>query len=400
MPLPRRNYIKVPSRLDLSSGLNVCRNIVQLNDLVFRRETVLDFTKVSSFFPNGIVPIVNLVTKLREQGAPFSIEEPEGRAALNAFRQNCWGNALDSSIPLPPNDPTRTNRLREFKTTYELDPLVNRILDLCLTSTTLPKGVIETLEWALNETAGNILDHSDRESGSVQMMYYPLTKHFAFIVADCGIGIANSMRTRFNEPATDISLIERAMIRGITSKPGRNQGFGLAGVFSIAAMAGGICNIISNNGHLAISNGNVTRRNLDWPYPGTIVEVQFDADKPVDPKLIIGYERENYFNLRFESPDAPQYKIRICEYNKNFGNRPAGLRVRNLVKNLLTENPGHCILLDFDEVRTVSSSWADEAIGLLLCELGTSNFFTKIRITGQNEFCHSVIDVAIQKRLG
>ncbi|MBQ2610990.1 STAS-like domain-containing protein, partial [bacterium] len=57
------------------------------------------------------------------------------------------------------------------------------------------------------------------------------------------------------------------------------------------------------------------------------------------------------------------------------------------------------VLLDFDEVESVSSSFADELIAKLFVSLGAITFTKNIQLKNVNSFTKTIINACIKDRL-
>jgi len=102
--------------------------------------------------------------------------------------------------------------------------------------------------------------------------------------------------------------------------------------------------------------------------------------------------------LKFEN-EAGELTFKLTDHSKNFGNRPTGERIRNLVFNLIVQNPGKSVAIDMDEIGVVASSFADELFGKLAVELGMLDFNRLIKIINVNAVCKKIIDEALVQRI-
>lgn len=92
-------------------------------------------------------------------------------------------------------------------------------------------------------------------------------------------------------------------------------------------------------------------------------------------------------------------KFRLRDYEETFGNRKTGEQIRNLISNLIKQNPRSRVRVSMDDVSVVSSSFADEAFGKLVAEVGFVDFSSRIQFENINPLCKSIIDSAVEKRL-
>ena len=73
--------------------------------------------------------------------------------------------------------------------------------------------------------------------------------------------------------------------------------------------------------------------------------------------------------------------VDLKEFGTSLGSRVLGKEVSNLI-NFEKEDE---IILDFDEVKMITSSFADEVIGKNCAKLGLHNFFKKVQIINTSE---------------
>uniref|UniRef100_UPI0025A95065 STAS-like domain-containing protein n=1 Tax=Bacteroides acidifaciens TaxID=85831 RepID=UPI0025A95065 len=78
--------------------------------------------------------------------------------------------------------------------------------------------------------------------------------------------------------------------------------------------------------------------------------------------------------------------------------REAAIRVKNEIFNILQTKP-KIIILDFEGVAVVSSSFADELIAKLLLELGLFQFNNIIRLKGLDNSQQNILQRSVIQRL-
>ena len=116
--------------------------------------------------------------------------------------------------------------------------------------------------------------------------------------------------------------------------------------------------------------------------------LRFD-DKPYDPAA-------DYIELRFENEDG-QYIFNMKEHaEKSFGSRRGGIQIRDRIEGLLKMcSP---IILDFEGVGVISSSFADEVFGRLFVDMGPRSFMKNLEIRNADPTVEVLIDRAIMQR--
>lgn len=87
--------------------------------------------------------------------------------------------------------------------------------------------------------------------------------------------------------------------------------------------------------------------------------------------------------------------VDLKEFGTSLGTRVLGKEVGNLI-NFEKEDE---IILDFDGVKIVTSSFADEVIGKNCAKLGLHNFFSRVQIINTSEQIKLILKKAIMDRL-
>lgn len=87
--------------------------------------------------------------------------------------------------------------------------------------------------------------------------------------------------------------------------------------------------------------------------------------------------------------------VKLKEFGTSLGSRVLGKEVSNMI-NFEKEDE---IILDFQDVNMVTSSFADEVVGKNCAKLGLHNFFNKVRIVNASEQIKIIIKKAIMDRL-
>lgn len=87
--------------------------------------------------------------------------------------------------------------------------------------------------------------------------------------------------------------------------------------------------------------------------------------------------------------------VNLKDFGTSLGSRVLGKEVSNLI-NFEKEDE---IILDFDEVKMITSSFADEVISKNCAKLGLHNFFDKVQIVNASEPIKLILKKAIIDRL-
>ena len=71
--------------------------------------------------------------------------------------------------------------------------------------------------------------------------------------------------------------------------------------------------------------------------------------------------------------------------------------MRNMVTNLLKEK--HNVILDFDGVNFISSSYADELIGKLIASIGFIQFINHVKLKNISSYSVPIINRSVSQRM-
>ena len=192
--------------------------------------------------------------------------------------------------------------------------------------------------------------------------------------------------------------IRKALQRGITRDKINCMGNGLAGSLEIAKV---------NGGSFQVWTGDVTYRMVDGKekgfvqhatVPGTGLLLSLKTDRPVDL-------RETFIDQRsFTYIDAEAQRVvdsgglRILDECAHTGSRPPATGLRRKILALLPQMDSP-LLLDFDGVKSASSSFLDELVGRLALELGMENLKAKIRLVNASDRLRGMANVVVKQRL-
>lgn len=87
--------------------------------------------------------------------------------------------------------------------------------------------------------------------------------------------------------------------------------------------------------------------------------------------------------------------VKLKEFGTSLGSRVLGKKVSNMI-NFEKEDE---IILDFNGVKIVTSSFADEVVGKNCARLGLHNFFKNVQIVNASEQIKLILKKAILGRL-
>lgn len=407
-------FVKNDSTIEFTGKLNsfnvkdVCAALNLFRE-TSNTDLTLDFSRVLQAYPNGVLPIISSVTEIRGEGHNVYVKLPHNNNIRRLFRSVNWAHFLAPS-QFDKSESTHDRHLvtRNFLDEKEQFQIVNDFMDVVLRSMQLPKDIISGLEWSINEITDNVLNHSKSKNGGyVQVSTYPTNGQIAFAVADSGRGILASLKEGFPSLRTDIQAIGEAVKAGVTRNPKYGQGNGLAGSLRVATISGGSLEITSGKARI-ISTPEETRRNdrRDFQsYQGTLVCGQINVlqDFSISQALIFGlnegYEPGNVIDYHYEMEDEDCLMLSMKKETTGFGTRRSGKQINTKINNLINAKPHYPLVIDWEGVPVISSSFADEMIGKLFVKLGAISFSSLVRNVNMEPLIRNLLDKAIAQRL-
>ncbi len=381
------------------------------------QDIVLDFSVCEAAFPNGMIPLLPSVDALRREGIDISVELPDAGELARLFRNTNWAHFLDPQR-YEKSDTVHDRHLaaQRFTSWVEQQRLVNEFMDVVMRSMTLERDVIAGLEWSINEITDNVLNHAECvDGGFVQVSAFRDAGKVAFGVADSGKGILESLREGHPDLRTDAQAIGEAMKVGVTRSPDAGQGNGIAGALRIATMSRGSLEITSGLAQVVArtdqslednelgSDVKVYKRREAQRFRGTVVYAEIGLDSRFHLSEALGFhgapaEPTDVIELQYQTERGDAVVLKLGEESTGFGSRPAGRQLRTKCLNLLNAEPTKPLLLDWNAVPLVSSSFADELVGKLFASLGPLAFSARVRNVGMEAMVRGLVDKAIMQR--
>lgn len=395
--------------------------VEQLQGAPENAKILLNLEDIHFAHPSGMAPIVANIRFLHDRGNVFDVVLPKESFLADYFRKAGWIQGIEGqNLQLRPGRPSDTFiPLLSYTSHTELNAIVNEALRHFSRITNFKKGVLEGLEWSVNEVADNVLIHAGGARGWIQFAQQPSKGLIEIVVADCGQGILSSLRQGHPELTTDVNALRKAVEKGVTRDTNIGQGNGLAGTLRIAIASGGHANIYSGSGLLRYmprertptlnQNGlpkrseNLAENLITETRPfiqGTVVALTLPTNRELDiAHALWGNSPNSLFEDKYISETGNEIIFRVVKEASGFGNRPSAKPLRISVENLLTQFPKQRIKIDFSDVNLVSASFADEFIARLAKKVGILTFFERVSITNMNDLVRRTLDAVMEQRL-
>lgn len=355
----------------------------------------------SAIFPNAACPLAGYVSHYRKHGLEFSRIDSSPAVASTQIMSPL--SVKNSENRLTQNV---LNKVWEFNDSEDVYRLTDAFIDELFGLDNFEQGALHSLEWSLSEIMDNVIQHSKSDSGFVMGQIHPKTKHIAFSIFDGGQGIFNSLQTYQKPPKTALDALTLCVRENVTRDKSIGQGNGMFGLYQIVNQNKGLLSITSHGALFTMREGKLETL-TELPFlskeNGCVsIDFQLDYNKPISLADALNVGGKNYMpvNYRLENfeNDAGEIVFNVKDKSSGFGTRQAGAKVRKEVINIYTETK-KVIIIDFDGITLISSSFADEFIGKLVLEFGFFGFNNIIRLRNMNELTQSIVQRSVSQRM-
>lgn len=373
------------------------------------RDFTLDFGNCARTYAGPMLGLAAYAQQYWSEGVDVNLILPTTALLARLFRNANWAHFID----VRGHEPSRfagTSQIPaiRYQTGEQQFAAVNRIMDILFGALSdFSRSDLRALEWSLNEVTDNVLNHSQSKVGGfVQVTNFSArSKAIEFAVADPGIGIPRSLRSSKPNLRTDQELLDAAIREGVTRSADVGQGNGLFGTWRITQVSGGRLNILSGNASLESNpETGVHVSNEAIPFNGTLVVARIPYAQPVDLGEAFrfgGQKHEpkfDYVDAHFEVDSEDRPVLLLAKESAGFGSRDAGRITRNKILNLLSVSE-KAVVVDFTDVPLISSSYADETLGMLFQSFGPIKFSQMVVLTNVEPLVESLINRAIVQRM-
>ena len=167
----------------------------------------------------------------------------------------------------------------------------HRVVSVLTQYLDIETSVLEAMSYCFYEILDNVLIHSGKELGTVITQYDPKNHVLGFLIADDGIGVQASLAE--NEKYKTISEPEalKICIEDMVTD-GKGMGFGLYSISRLnTTKAGLLLEVRSGNHTMQVKNGETTAIESE-PWQGTIVYMQLQTDKEIDPAEVVAFRTD------------------------------------------------------------------------------------------------------------
>lgn len=377
--------------------------IRSMNRLIYKfkhKEITIDLEEITKVYPLPTVPIVGIINFFREKaGIHFKYKSLTDYLKYIDFispKQISDANIGKSTNTL--------NKIWKFSDSTEIHQLVTSYVTSIRRSIVCKEGVLGGCIWSMNETMDNVIQHAGIETGFIMAQLDKKNNHLNVCIFDYGLGIYKTLKDSDHKPKSAVDAITLALKEGVTRDKKIGQGNGLWGLYNIVSQNDGILSVISGKGGLLVSNSGKISRTcnemviLNKSNQCTTISFHVNLDKEISIKEALkGYEVVD-MSIEDMKSDFGEILYKIAEVGSGTGTRDSGLMIKNELINIYQSEKKR-IIIDFEGVAIVSSSFADELISKLIDEMGFYQYQSIFRLVNMNSSIQAIFESSLKKRL-
>lgn len=362
--------------------------------------TIVFDKSIQGVYPNAVVPICGLIEFFRRE-KKMSIEGKSYDANLQAI-------LTPYELPAHKENLSHAlNKIWKFQNGRDVYEIQTAIVNELRRMEIFAPGVLEGIEWSINEIMDNVLNHSESPCGFIMGQLHKTSKHVAFTIYDAGIGIYKSLKNSIHAPRKNADALTMCIKAGVTRDKKVGQGNGMNGLFSLVKEGNGRLVITSGRDSYEYVEGNGIIKENKHQYPSeqnfsTTVDFQLDYSKDIsiDKVLTFHGKRFEFTNLYAENLENEYGELvfNIAELAEGTGTRDSALRLKNEIVNLISAK-SQVAILDFNGVGVATSSFIDELVAKLLVELGLFQFNQRIKLTNMSMLLQQTLQKAVIQRI-
>ena len=137
----------------------------------------INFSEIDAAFPNAVTPIAGILEHLKENSISFDFDGTPQIIIQNKMLKPAF------YIKSPQSETNRIlNKVWKFSTSDDVAKLVDTYIDELQKCDRFHKGMLDSVEWALNEVMDNVIQHSDSSHGYVMGQLHTNRKYIAFTI--------------------------------------------------------------------------------------------------------------------------------------------------------------------------------------------------------------------------
>jgi len=387
---------------NLTSQRLVPEFIISLNRLVHKfnhKHIILDFEEVDTIYPYPTTALAGYIDYFTSTGG-VEFEYINVPKYLGHF--NFQKPVLASKETIVKNTKC-LDHIWKFQDSSGVYLLVEGILSNLRRAIECEPGIFDAVSWGLNEVMDNVIQHSEVGVGFVSAVVHKQTRCINICVFDYGKGIYQSLKeSKEYNPRTAADAISLAVKEGVTRDKSIGQGNGMWGLYNMVNLNSGKMSIISGRGGLSLSNNKANSYGgiiiLNRAQQATAVSFYLDLSQDISIRDALGGHELIDLYIEEMEDDFDRIVYKVSESELGVGTRESGELLRTEVKNIVKKS-GKPIIIDFENIGMISSSFADEFLGKLIVELGFFQYQKLFTLANMNETVQSITQRSISLRM-
>lgn len=355
---------------------------------------------IQGIYPNAVVPICGLIEFYRRDKKLF----------IDGKNYDANLQAILTPYELPThkeNLPHALNKIWKFQNGSDVYEIQTAIIKELRRTDEFAPGVLEGIEWSINEIMDNVLNHSQSPCGFIMGQLHKTSKHVAFTIYDAGIGIYKSLKDSIHAPRNNADALTMCIIAGITRDKKVGQGNGMNGLFSLVKEGNGRLVITSGRDSYEYVEGNSRIKRGKHNYPSnqflsTTVDFQLDYSKDISIEKVLTFQGKtfeftNLYSEKLEN-ERGELVFKIVDMAEGTGTRDSAIRFKNEIVNLIRTN-SQVAVLDFEGVSVATSSFIDELVAKLFVEFGLFQFNQRIKLINMSILLQQTLQKSVIQRI-
>jgi hypothetical protein len=368
---------------------------------IFRHKQInIDCGEVTKVYPLPAVPIVGCINYFKEkEGIKIKYRNLSSYLKYIDFvnpKQISDANIGKSTSTL--------DKIWKFSNSDEIHQLVTSYVTSIRRNVICKEGVLSGVIWSMNEVMDNVIQHASIDNGFIMAQMDKKNNHLNVCIYDYGRGIFMTLRDSEHKPRTAVDAITLAIKEGVTRDKSIGQGNGLWGLYNIVSQNNGKLSIISGKGGILVSDsGNISRACnemvvLNKYNQSTTISFHLNLDKEISIKdALSGYDVID-MSIEDMKSDFGDVIYKIADIGSGTGTRESGIKIKNELINIYQVEKKR-IVIDFEGVGIVSSSFADELISKLIDEMGFYQYQSIFHLVNMNSNVQTIFESSLKKRL-
>lgn len=182
------------------------------------------------------------------------------------------------------------------KSEREVHEVSKKLGGILKDKTCVDKNFLNVISYSLGEILDNVFHHAQSPiNGLASAQYYPKQEEVNISIADCGIGIKESLTGNpelSSKISDDKTALELALKGEITSKPSEHTGEGLYITSNLIRKNRGDLYLHSGNAKLTIRGNNSPSVETASYWQGTLIDLKFDTNNKVSISSVVNSNGE------------------------------------------------------------------------------------------------------------